>query len=171
MGHTYTSTCFHCIFSTKERRDCIDPDLQARLWPYLGGIARSNGMQALCVGGTANHAHLLLMIPARIAVAKAVQLIKGGSSKWIHETFPLQRFFAWQDGYGAFSVSLSLAPKVIEYIDNQAEHHRMRSFEEEFVAFLKRHNIAYDPRHVFGRSFTQGTFSRRGLGEKKQTRG
>ncbi len=150
MGHSYASTCFHCVFSTKERRSCIDPDLQVRLWQYMGGIARSNSMQALCVGGTANHAHLLLMIPAKIAVAKAVQLVKGSSSKWIHETFPSQRPFAWQDGYGAFSVSLSLTAKVIEYIENQAEHHRTRSFEEEFVAFLKRHSIAYDPRHVFG---------------------
>jgi putative transposase len=150
MGHTYVSSCFHCIFSTKDRRDYICPDLQGRLWPYMGGIARQNDMQALCVGGIANHAHLLLMIPARISVAKAVQLIKGGSSKWIRDTFPAQHAFGWQDGYGAFSVSLSLAPKVVEYIHNQAQHHRTRTFEEEFVAFLERHNIAYDPQYVFG---------------------
>jgi putative transposase len=150
MGHSYTSTCFHCIFSTKERRPSIDPDLQARLWPYIGGIARANGMQGLSVGGTTNHAHILLLTPASIPVAKAVQLIKGGSSKWIHETFPSQRSFGWQDGYAAFSVSLSLAPKVIQYIDNQAEHHRTRSFEEEFVTFIQQHNIAYDPKYVFG---------------------
>jgi len=93
MGHTYVSSCFHCIFSTKERRDCIGPDLRDRLWPYMGGIARQNGTQVLCVGGVANHVHLLLIIPARISVAKAVQLIKGGSSKWIHDTFASQRTF------------------------------------------------------------------------------
>jgi putative transposase len=150
MGHSYICSCFHCIFSTKERRHHIDPDLQERLWPYLGGIARENGMQALSVGGVTDHVHVLLMIPASISVAKAVQLIKGGSTRWIHGTFRSQRSFRWQDGYGAFGVSLSLAPKVVEYIQNQPRHHRARTFEEEFLAFLERHRIAYDPKYVFG---------------------
>jgi len=88
MPHSYVSSLFHVIFSTKERRRLITDELASRLWPYLGGIARKNDFAALAVGGVADHTHLLLSLPATISVSKAVQLIKGGSSKWIHDTFP-----------------------------------------------------------------------------------
>src|ERR1017187_6361169 len=94
---SYISSYFHCVFSTKERRRLITPELRARLWPFLGGIARQNQMKAIEVGGVEDHVHILLSLPATMAVAKALQLIKGGSSKWIHETFPEQRAFAWQE--------------------------------------------------------------------------
>jgi REP element-mobilizing transposase RayT len=90
----------HCVFSTKERRPLIKPELQARLWPYLGGIARENRMKALVVGGVEDHVHILLSIPSALSVAKALQLLKGNSSKWIHETFKEHRDFEWQEGYG-----------------------------------------------------------------------
>ena len=95
MAHSYVSNLLHYVFSTKDRRKIITPDLQERLWPYLGGIARENGMKALAIGGVEDHVHLLLSLPATLSVAKAIQLIKGGSSKWIHETFPTKRSFAW----------------------------------------------------------------------------
>ena len=85
-----------------------------------------------------------------MTVAKAVQLFKGASSKWIHETFPTQAGFAWQEGYGAFSVSISRLDDTMAYINSQDEHHRNKSFEEEFVGFLRRHNMEYDERYVFG---------------------
>jgi REP element-mobilizing transposase RayT len=107
-------------------------------------------MRALAVGGTDDHLHALLSLPSTMAIAKAVQLIKGGSSKWIHDTFPSLRRFAWQEGYGAFSVSSSQVNKTIAYIDNQKEHHRKRSFQEEFIQLLVKHGIEYDPRYVFG---------------------
>ena len=107
MGHSYTSSLFHCVFSTKERRKLITPELQERLWPYIGGIARDNRMKALAIGGIDDHVHILLSIPCTLAIAKAIQLIKGGSSKWVHETFPKHRTFAWQEGYGAFSIGIS----------------------------------------------------------------
>jgi REP element-mobilizing transposase RayT len=137
----------HCVFSTKGRQRMITAQLQKRLWPYIGGIARENKMTALIVNGVADHVHVLLALPSTIAIAKAVQSIKGGSSKWIHETFPDQRTFAWQEGYGAFSVSVS--DKTIAYIENQAEHHRTKSFQEEFLAFLKRHRVEYDERYIW----------------------
>jgi putative transposase len=84
-----------------------------------------------------------------MAVSKAMQLLKGGSSKWVHEAFPTLRGFSWQEGYGAFSVSVSQVDKTIAYINGQKEHHRKRSFQEEFLEFLKRHSIDYDPRYVF----------------------
>jgi REP element-mobilizing transposase RayT len=138
----------HCIFSTKERRETIRPEGQRRLWAYVGGIARKNGFQALAVGGTTNHVHCLLALPGTMWVAKAVQLIKGGSSKWMHDTFGV-RLFEWQDGYGAFSVSRSHLKATVEYIENQERHHSRRTFEEEYVAILKKHGLAVDE-YTFG---------------------
>jgi putative transposase len=149
MSHTYVCCYMHCIFSTKERKEIILPNLQTRLWPYIGGIARDNGMVAEEVGGTKNHCHLLLSLPSTMAIAKAMQLLKGGSSKWIGDTFPDGRLFGWQEGYGGFSVSRSMLDATRAYIRNQEEHHRHRTFEEEFIAFLKRYGVEYDPQHVF----------------------
>ena len=115
----------------------------------MGGIAREHDMSALMIGGTEDHVHLLLCVPGSMAIAKAMQLIKGGSSKWVHETFPEQWPFAWQEEYGAFSVSVSQLDTIVEYIRNQAEHHRTKTFEEEFVALLKRHRITYDDRYLW----------------------
>lgn len=99
--HSFTSCHLHCVFSTKERRKVITPELQQRLWPYLGGIARENQMNAIAVGGVEDHVHALVAIPATLSISNAVQLLKGNSSKWIHETFPEHRDFGWQEGYGA----------------------------------------------------------------------
>ena len=150
MPHSYVSSLFHVIFSTKERRRLITDDLASRLWPYLGGIARENHFAVLAVGGVADHTHLLLSLPATMSVSKAVQLIKGGSSKWIHDTFRQHRGFAWQEGYGAFSIGIRQIDVTIRYIRKQAEHHKKQSFEAEFLKILKRHGIEYDPRYVFG---------------------
>ena len=142
--HAFTSCYLHCVWSTKERRCLIPPALQQRLWPYLGGIARANRMAALAVGGVEDHVHVLLSLSATLPIAKAIQLLKGNSSKWIHESFPEHRTFEWQEGYGAFSVGVSGLASTVHYIRDQTEHHRRRSFEDEFVAFLKRHGTHYD---------------------------
>jgi len=146
---SYVSAYFHCVFSTKERRPLITPDLRGRLWPFLGGIARQNKMTALEIGGVADHVHILLSLPATIPISKAMQLIKGGSSKWIHETFPDQWQFAWQEEYGAFSVSVSQLDKIIAYIRRQPEHHRKLTFQEEFLMLLKKHGVEYDERYLW----------------------
>ena len=146
---SYTSSYFHCVFSTKERRPFITPELCERLWPFLGGIARQNKMKAIEIGGVADHVHILLSLPSSMAVAKAMQLIKGGSSKWVHETFSDQRQFAWREEYGAFSVSVSQLDKIIEYIKGQEEHHRRVTFQEEFRALLEKHRIEYDKRYLW----------------------
>lgn len=148
MSHAFVSNLMHCTFSTKERYPFINSDLESRLWPYIGGIANENRMKPLAIGGTADHVHALLSIPGMMSFAKAVQLIKGGSSKWIHDTFADQKKFAWQEGYGAFSVSVSQAPRTVAYINNQKEHHRKKTFDEEFVELLQRHGIAFDSRHI-----------------------
>jgi len=146
---SYVSSYYHCVFSTKERHKFITPALQERLWPFLGGIARQNGMTQLIAGGAENHVHILLSIPATMPISKAMQLIKGGSSKWIHETFPDQRLFAWQEKYGAFSVSVSQLDTIINYIKNQKEHHRKHSFQEEFLRLLKKHRIEFDELYLW----------------------
>ena len=142
--HSFTSCHLHVVFSTKGRRKFITPDLQQRLWSYLGGIARENKMKALSIGGAEDHVHVLLSLPATLSISKAVQLLKGNSSKWIHETFPAQRDFAWQEGYGAFSIGVSGIEDTVKYIQSQAEHHRRKSFKEELIAFLGKHGLTYD---------------------------
>ena len=146
---SYISSYHHCVFSTKERPPLITPVLRERLWPFLGGIARQNRMKAIEIGGVADHVHLLLSLPATMAIAKAMQLIKGGSSKWVHETFPEQRLFTWQEKYGAFTVSASRVDSVVEYIKGQEAHHRKQTFQDEFLALLKKHRVEYDERYLW----------------------
>lgn len=150
MAHTCTSILVHCVFSTKNRRNLISSDMQARLWSYMGGIARENGMKAPAVCGTENHVHALVSIPPTMAVSKALQLVKGGSSKWVHDTYPGQPDFGWQEGYGAFSVGISAVADTIAYINRQLEHHRTTTFEDEYREFLARHGVTPDERYLFG---------------------
>ena len=150
LSHTYVSCLVHCVFSTKGRRNMIAEDIQDRLWSYMGGIAREHGMKALAVGGTADHAHVLLSMSSTLSIAKAVQLIKGGSSKWLHDEIPVMRDFAWQEGYGAFSIGVSQLDDTVAYIRGQRERHGATTFEEEYTAFLTKHGIEFDRRYVFG---------------------
>jgi REP element-mobilizing transposase RayT len=150
MANTYTTLLVHYVFSTKRREKIIKGIMQERLWPYIGGIARENKMKAHAVGGTEDHVHLLLSLPATISVSKAIQLIKGGSSIWINNTFPdYNKKFRWQEGYGAFTVGISHIEDTISYINNQKEHHKVKTFQEEYIAFLKKHNIKYDEKYVW----------------------
>jgi REP element-mobilizing transposase RayT len=146
---SYVSSYHHCIFSTKERRPLITSGLQERLWPYLGGTAREHKMTAVEIGGVADHVHMLLSLPSSMAIAKGLQLIKGGSSKWVHDTFPEHRLFGWQVKYGSFSVSFSQLDNVVEYIRNQAAHHKKMGFKEEFISLLRKHHIQYDERYLW----------------------
>ena len=141
---SYVSSHYHCVISTKGRQPLISTELRERLWPFLGGIARQNRMKAIEVGGMADHIHLLLSLPVTLSIAKALQLIKGGSSKWVHETFPQHRLFGWQVKYGAFGVSVSQLDTIIQYIKGQEVHHRKMTFQEEFLALLKKHRVEYD---------------------------
>ncbi len=144
MAHTYATNLLHCVFSTKNRADLIPVDRREKLWAYLHGVAKADNIELLAAGGTANHVHLLIALPPVCALSKAVQKLKGNSSRWLREGFE------WQQGYGAFRVSPSQVAMVKQYIRNQAEHHKRRTFEEEFTALLEKCGIAYDPRVVFG---------------------
>jgi len=147
MAHTYSNNLIHCVFSTKLRRNSIPDELREKLSMYFVGIGKSHDIRVLCAGGTANHAHLLIVLPATLPLAKAVQVLKANSSRWLGE----HGFeFAWQEGYGAFSVSASNVDAVRHYIEHQPEHHAKRSFEDEFMALLRKSCISYNPSEVFG---------------------
>ena len=149
MSHTYTNILIHYVFSTKNRRRLITPEIEERLYPFMAAIARDNGMAPVMAGGTADHVHLLVTVSSTLSVSKGVQLIKGGSSKFVNETFPGPERFQWQSGYGAFSVSISHREDTIRYIQNQEAHHRKMTFQEEFIAILKKHGLEYDERYVW----------------------
>jgi|ERR1043166_1215116 REP element-mobilizing transposase RayT len=144
--HSFNSCLMHCVFSTKERRPFLTQEIRDRLWPYLGGVARENGMKALAIGGVADHVHVLLSLSTTLSIAKAMQLLKGNSSKWLRETFPELRRqgFAWQEGFGSFSIGVSVVDDTVRYIQTQEEHHRQRSFREELEMFLKKHGCTYE---------------------------
>ena len=147
MAHSYSRNHIHLIFSTKERRNTIQKEIQPKLWAYIAGICRKFEMIAVAIGSTENHVHVLFHLPPKISLAKAVQLSKGNSSKWMGEQ---GMDFSWQEGYGAFSVSSSNFDAVARYIRNQEAYHRKFSFEEEFRKLLEKHGVEFDPKYVFG---------------------
>jgi REP element-mobilizing transposase RayT len=149
MANTYSNLFYHIVFSTKGRADLIHPDIEERVQAYIGGIARKHGMTAVQIGRIENHIHALLMAKPIHSPSQIAQWIKAEASKWIHETFSELRTFGWQDGFGVFSVSKSNVPGVIQYIQNQREHHANQSFEDEYISMLKLNGIDYDKRYVF----------------------
>lgn len=147
MPHTYAQNVIHLVFSTKDRHKAIPQALQPRMWAYAAGICQKLGILVHAVGGMEDHIHFLIQVPPRLAVAKAVLAIKSNSSRWANEEGCK---FAWQQGYGAFSVSSSMVPAVVRYIQNQPTHHKKMSFDTEFLALLKKHRVEFDPKFVFG---------------------
>ncbi len=150
MGHTYTNLLTHVIFSTKDRAPLVEDEIRNDLHAYMGGIVRHLGGEPIMINGPKDHVHMLLVLPADKSASDCLRTIKTNSSKWIHEKWPARESFAWQTGYSAFAVSDSNREKVIAYIRDQQEHHRKFSFEEEFIAFLKKNKIPYDSRFVLG---------------------
>ena len=147
MSHTCGNILLHIIFSTRGRRPLIQSDFRADLFAYVGGIIREMDGTALIVNGTADHAHMLLRVRPAQSSAQIVRVVKANSSRWVREKW--SREFGWQTGYGVFSVSESNVVAVTKYIAEQEEHHRKHSFQEEFVAFLKKNNVAYDERYIW----------------------
>jgi REP element-mobilizing transposase RayT len=139
----------HVIFSTKDRRPLIAEDFSQRLYEYLCGLVRQEFGTVIKVGGTENHIHGLIGLRTEIAIAHAMSRWKSLSTGWVHKNIAKASDFAWQAGYGAFSVSQSNAEVVVAYITQQAEHHATRTFEEEFIEFLQRHHVEFDPEHIW----------------------
>jgi putative transposase len=147
MSHTYSAQFMHVVFSTKDRRPLIPPELQTRLMAYVGGIMRKIGIGSVAIRGTTNHLHIVMKLPPLMPLAEAVQKLKANSSRWLGEQGVR---FEWQKGYGAFSVSPSMLPVVSAYVANQEQHHRARTFEDEFVALLKKSGLSFDERKALG---------------------
>jgi putative transposase len=147
MSHSYAQNHIHLVFSTKNREKGLARDFLPRLWAYTAAICKNHDLLTFAVGGMEDHMHLLFRLPPTMPLANAVSLVKSNSSTWIKDQ---RKNFAWQEGYGAFSVSSSNISTVIKYIDNQEAHHRKISFEDEFISLLKKHKIPFDPKYVFG---------------------
>ena len=137
--HTFASILVHYVFSTKNRESLIIEKMEPRLWAYMGGIARTNNIKPLAIGGMPDHVHLLLSLHPSMAVDKAIQLIKSGSSGWMHDQG--QDDFAWQTGYGAFTIGMSQVNATLRYIASQKKHHARKSFAEEWKSFLDIHGL------------------------------
>ncbi len=148
MPSTHTSLHFHIVFSTKDRFPFIQPEWEERLHTYLGGSIKTAEGVPLAINGTQDHIHLLVGLRATHTLADFVQDIKQTSSRWVHETIGIKSF-AWQPGYGAYTVSASSLDSVTKYIGNQKEHHRKKSFQEEYVEFLKKSGVKYDERYLW----------------------
>ncbi len=149
MPSAWTQNFYHMLFSTKERVGLITQELESRLYPFVGGILRDLRCTLLAINGMPDHVHLLVRYRADLSHSEMLQQIKGRSSKWIHETFPELRRFAWQEGYGGFTVSRSAVPSVEAYIARQKEHHKRQDFKSEFLELLRLHGIEFDPDEVF----------------------
>jgi REP element-mobilizing transposase RayT len=144
MAHTYVQNLLHLVFSTKERRKIISKNSQSRLWGYLAGVCKKERIFVHEIGGMEDHVHMLIQLPPTLSLSDAVLEIKTSSSRW------MGRSFAWQRGFGAFSVSASNVDAVVRYIQRQDAHHRKMSFDDEFIALLKKHGVEFDPNYVFG---------------------
>jgi REP element-mobilizing transposase RayT len=148
MAHTFTNLLTHVIFSTQGRQPFLSQNLSPDLLAYMGGIVRRLHGKMIESNARPDHVHCLLSLPATLSVAEALRVLKANSSLWVHE-IRHRPTFAWQTGYGAFSVSQSNLPAVVKYIRNQDQHHRKVTFQEEFITFLKRHGISYDPQYLW----------------------
>lgn len=149
MPQSFSAVYMHLVFSTKNRVPYIVSELRSRLWAYLGGICRGLDCHPVQIGGTSDHVHILCLLSRDIAVQNLVAKIKAESSLWMKQLKPPVPDFHWQTGYGIFSVNPKERQTVIEYITNQEEHHRNRTFQEEFLLFLKKYDIPYNEKHLW----------------------
>jgi REP element-mobilizing transposase RayT len=149
VAHTYTDLLTHAVFSTSERAPFLSGAIRAEVHAYIGGILRALHAKPIAIGGTSDHLHILAGLPADLAVADCMRVVKTNSSRWLKEKWPDRRIFAWQQGYGAFSVSESNRAAVVHYIQDQARHHQRISFHDEFIAMLKKHSVEFDEKYLW----------------------
>ena len=150
MANTFTSLHCHIVFSTKNRERWLRSEIEDDVWRYLGGICRTHGVIALQIGGVEDHVHLMIGMPPTLALSDVVKRIKGESSKWLSAEKKSLTGFAWQDGYGAFTVGKSQISDTIRYIQNQREHHAKVTFEDEYRKFLGVHDLMAEEKYIFG---------------------
>ena len=149
MGQSLVQNYIHIVFSTKHREPLIHPPYEQELHAYVGGVCKKLECQPIKIGGYTDHIHILCMLSKKIALMKLLEELKSHSSKWIKTKHENLKNFYWQNGYGAFSVNPSEVDTVIAYIANQHEHHRKKTFQDEYRAFLKKYKVDYDKRYVW----------------------
>ena len=149
MAQSLAFLLVHVIFSTKDREPFLDAAVRPELYAYLGGVARNTGCECFRIGGIADHVHLAVRLSRTVTAAELVEKLKGSSSKWLKTRSPELAKFAWQRGYGVFSVGPSDLDKLMRYIDSQETHHKKQSFQEEFRAFLNRYGVESDERYLW----------------------
>ncbi len=149
MGQSISKVLVHITFSTKYRQVLIDNEIEEKLYAYLGGICKKLKCNPIIVGGHKNHVHILCLLSRNITQADLLEEIKKSSSKWAKTVSKKYENFYWQNGYGIFSVNPSEAEVVVNYIKNQKKHHSKRTWEDEFLAFLKRYGVDYDDRYIW----------------------
>ena len=149
MPQSLANILVHVVFSTKDRTECLDENIRPKIHRYLATVVRKMGCDCPRVGGTADHVHLAVHLSRTVTIAKLVEKVKTSSSKWVKTESPIMTQFAWQRGYGAFSVGAGDLEALIQYIDNQEEHHRTRTFQEEYRAFLVKNGEEFDERFVW----------------------
>jgi putative transposase len=147
MSHSYSNNYVHVVYSIKDRKDLIPTKFEKRLYSFIASVAREQKIPLIAAGGMPNHSHLLFLLPATISLASAINIFKTNCSRFLHER---GLAFQWQNGYGAFSVSVSQINGVIAYIRSQTDHHKKMTLEQEFLALLKKAGVPYDPKYVLG---------------------
>jgi putative transposase len=149
MAHTFTNLLTHVVFSTSGRAPYLADGIRSDIHAYIGGILRKLKATPIVIGGTSDHVHFLIRVPADMTLADCMRVVKANSSRWLKQRWPERRAFAWQGGYGAFSVSESTRGAVIRYIEDPVQHHRRISFQDEFLVLLKRHGVDFDERYIW----------------------
>src|SRR5436309_2863995 len=149
MPQSLSKVIVHIIFSTKNRESWLESRVRPRVHAYLATICRDLGAELVHIGGVADHVHIVTTLPRTLSQAELVEQVKKVSSKWIKTLDARYRSFFWQHGYGAFSVSPSQLDVMLQYVDAQQEHHRTRSFQEEYRELLPRHGFDFDERYVW----------------------
>ena len=145
---SYRDVNLHLVWAVKDRKPLLAAPIMDRLVKYAAGIVRNLDGEVYAFDGPDDHVHAVIALPAERSLAEMLREMKSRSSRWVHETFPELATFAWQDGYAAFSVSRSIMPRVIRYVETQREHHAKMTFEEEFKTLLEKHGIALDPKYL-----------------------
>lgn len=149
MANTYSQIYIHCVFATKGRENILTSEFREHLFKYMYGILKNDNVFPLAVGGWKDHVHVFFELPPDLKVADIMRMLKSTSSKWINDNKFLRGKFHWQEGYGAFSYSRSQKDNVIKYIMNQEEHHRKRTFREEYLDLLKKFEVDFNEKYIF----------------------
>ena len=149
MANTYTQIYIQVVFAVQGRQNLIQPEFKDELYKYIAGIIRNHGQKLLVINGVEDHVHLLIGMKPNVALSDLIRDVKANSSKFINEKGWIKGKFNWQEGFGAFSYGHSQLDTIISYIQNQQEHHRGKSFKEEYLSFLRKFDIAFREEYVF----------------------